>query len=231
MESAGVQPFSACSLAWSLSCNAFTIPLFVHVLYNVVSVYCSNDENTTMRIWKRFEHYIQLEKKCGLLVLLFTSCGVSETSHQSPTTKNWSCECWKSRCLVPSRCHPGERTLYQDPCCYLRSWDTDTDACFSSVKGKTRTWVTCKDLQIMEEFHRRTCCNIHYVWREGILMVILLLLELAPEQSGRKAGVIITRYQDTLLSVSLDRSGWMLDNNYNVPQTKRSWSTGHSSVS
>lgn len=135
------------------------------------------------------EHYVQLERNVVCwFCFAFISCGVSEMSHQSPTTKNRSCECWKSRCLVPSRCYPGEKTLYLDPCCYLWSWDTDTDACFNSVKGKTRTWVTCKDLQIREEFHRRTCCNIHYVWREGILLVILLLLlELVPAQKSRKA--------------------------------------------
>lgn len=57
---------------------------------------------------------------------------------------------------------------------------------------------------------------------EGILLVIWLLLELVPEQKGRNAVVIITKYQDTLFSQSLDRSGWMLDNKYNVPETKRS---------
>lgn len=190
MKSARVQLFSACSLAWSIACNAFIIPLFVHALYYVVSVYRSNGEVTIMRIWKCLEHDIQLAWYNKLernvvcrFCFAFTSRGVPETSQQSPTTKNRSCEWWESRCLVPSRCYPAEKTLYLDPCCYLWSWDTDTDACFSSVKGKTRTWVTCKDLQI-REFHRRTCRNIHYVWREGILRVILLL-ELVPEQNGR----------------------------------------------
>lgn len=158
-----------------------------------LTVYCSNSENTIMRIWKCFEHYIQfawfnkLERNV-VCRFAFTSCGVSETSHQFPTTKNRSCEWRESRCLVPSRCYPGEKTLYLDPCypCYLWGWDTDTDACFSSVKAKTRTGVTCKDLQNREEFHRRTCCNIH-VWMEGILVVILLLLELIPEENGRNA--------------------------------------------
>lgn len=158
-------------------------------------MYYSNDEITIMRIWKCFAHYIQfawynkVERNVVCrFCFAFTSCGVSETSHQFPTTENRSCEWWESRCLVPSRCYPGEKTLYLDPCCYLWSWDTDTDACFSSAKGKTRMWVTGKDLQIREEWHRRTCCNIHNVRREGILVVILRLLELVPEQNGRDAG-------------------------------------------
>lgn len=186
MESARVRPFSACSSAWSITCNVFTIPFFVHALYYGVSVYCSNDEITIMRIWKCFRiTLLDITNSKGMwFCFAFTSCGVSETSHQLPPTKTRSCEWWESRCLVPSRCYPGEKTLYLDPCCCLWSWDTDTDACVSSVKGETRTWVTCKDLQIREESHRRTCCNIHNVWIEGIL---LFIWELVPEENGRNA--------------------------------------------
>lgn len=87
---------------------------------------------------------------------------------------------------IPSKNHPGEKSLYLDPCCPLGSWDTDTKT-FYSMKSNTWMQISCKDLQFREKSHRRTCWNIHYVLRNIILLVVLLLLELVPEWNSGNA--------------------------------------------